>query len=183
MPVPDTSPNRQPNSTGLVSDVLRERTTAQLAQVDGLDSKAASALGFAGVLLGLMFANSSIDAEWNAWMTVAVVLLVLSAFSLSCSVWVRDWMSSPSDADLRSWQGKARGVTEAILAAGLEQALAHNRERAARKAFAIRVGLALLTSAIVIAAVGLLVARADLPASAQSSGAAAHHPVAAHPHR
>lgn len=148
-----------PNSTELVSEVLRERTTAQLAQLDGLDSKAATALGFAGVLLGLLFANSSITESWNGWLTAAAVFLVLSTIALAASLWVRDWMLKPTESKLRSWSAQARGETQQLLAASLEAALVHNREKVTKKVRSIRIGMGFLTCAIAVAAVGLLIAR------------------------
>lgn len=148
-----------PNSTALVAEVMRERAATQLAQVDGLDSTASSALGFAGLLLGLLFANSSITDHWNASMTVAVVLLVLSTGSLAWSLWVQDWLIKPSEERQRSWSGQSLGATEQQLAAALEEAIRANRTGAERKARRVRIGSYLLTAAIVASAVGLMTAR------------------------
>jgi hypothetical protein len=144
-----------------VSDVLRERTAHQLAQLDGLDSKGSTALGFAGVLLGLLFANSSITQHWNGWMTAAVVLLVLSAVALAASLRVQRWMFKPTERKLRSWTSRPRAQTEQLLAASLEVAIVYNRGQVAKKVRIVRVGMGLLTVAIAVAAIGLMVARAD----------------------
>ena len=53
------------DSVAIVCDVLRERVATQLAQVDGLDTKASALLGFAGVLLGLLFTNTDLTSHWN----------------------------------------------------------------------------------------------------------------------
>jgi len=156
-----TEPNQLPNSTALVADVLRARAAAQLAQLDGLDSKASGTLGFAGVLLGLLFANSSLTESWNAWMTIGVVSLVVAAIVLAASLWVGKWQVKPTEQKLRSWSSRSVGQTEQLLAASLEAAIVHNRDKVGRKVLAIQVGIALLTFAIAVSAVGLLVARSD----------------------
>ena len=125
-------------STAIVCDVLRERVATQLTQVDSLDTKATALLGFTGVLLGLLFANSDLTSHWNCWMTAAVVLLVLSAAALGWSLWVRDWAVKPAAKDLRTWGGRSRKDMERILAAAFEAAWYHNNKRARLKALWIR---------------------------------------------
>ena len=152
----------QPNGAWLVGDVLRERAAAQLAQLDGLNTKASAALGFTGLLLGLLFANSSITDHWNLWMTAAVTLLALGAVALADSLRVQKWMIKPTEQKLRSWT-KAAGQTEQLLAAALEDAIVHNRVQTTSKVRRMHVGMALLTAAITVAAIGLMVARYDSP--------------------
>ncbi len=146
-------------------NVLRERVATQLAQVDGLDTKASALLGFTGVLLGLMFADSDLTSHWNLWMSAAVVLIVLSAAALAGSLWVRDWMVRPSSQDLRAWTDKPQAELERLLAAAFEAALTHHGGQAGRKAWWIRWGTSLFAAAILVAAVGLMVARSHLHAS------------------
>lgn len=158
MAVADQQPP-MPTSATIVYDVLRERVATQLAQIDALDTKASALLGFVGVLLGLLFTNSDITAHWNGWLTTAVVLLVLGAVALATSLWVRAWQVRPAAADLRSWVAKPQLETEQLLAAAFEKALGHNDEKTGRKVCCIRMGSTLLAAAIVVAAVGLMIAR------------------------
>jgi hypothetical protein len=172
--------DQEPNdSAAIVCDVLRERVATQLTQVDGLDTKAAALLGFTGVLLSLLFANTGLTSHWNYWMTAAVVLLALSAAALAWSLWVRDWAVKPAAKDLRKWSGRSQHDMERILAAAFEAAWYHNNRRARCKALWIRGGTSLLAAAIVAAAVGLMLARSQVhptPAAGQSSSAAAKRP-------
>ena len=160
------------DSAAIVCDVLRERVATQLTQVDGLDTKAAALLGFAGVLLGLLFANTDLTSHWNCWMTAAVVLLVLSAAALARSLWVRDWAVKPAAKDLPTSAWRPQHDTERILAAAFEAAWYRNNRRARLKALWIRGGTSLLAAAIVAAAVGLMIARSHVhpaPATGQAS--------------
>ena len=169
------------DSVAIACDVLRERVATQLAQVDGLDTKASALLGFAGVLLGLLFTNTDLTSHWNDWLTAAVVLVVLSAVAMAASLWVRDWAVKPAATDLRLvWGGRPRHDTERVLAAAFEAVWYHDNIKAGRKALWIRGGTSMLGLAIVVAAVGLMTARSHVhPASAagQASSAAAERSV------
>lgn len=175
--------DREPaaDSVSIVCDVLRERVATQLAQIDSLDTKASSLLGFTGVLLGLLFANTDLTPHWNSWLTAAVVLVVLSAVALALSLWVRDWAIKPAASDLRlPWSGRPLHDTERLLAAAFEAAWYHNNSKAGRKALWIRGGTSMLGLAIVVGAVGLMTARSHAhPASTagQASSAAAKRSV------
>lgn len=171
--------DREPtgDSVSIVCDVLRERVATQLAQIDGLDTKASALLGFTGVLLGLLFANTDLTSHWNCWLTASVVLVVLSAVALALSLWVRDWEVKPAARDLRlPWSGRPPHDTERLLAAAFEAAWYHNNIKAGRKALWIRGGTSMLGLAIVVAAVGLMTARSHVhraSAAGQASSAAA----------
>jgi hypothetical protein len=162
------------DSVVVVCDVLRERVATQLAQVDGLDTKASALLGFAGILLGLLFTNTDLTSHWNDWLTAAVVLVVLSAVAMAASLWVRDWAVKPAATDLRLvWGARPRHDTERVLAAAFEAAWYHNNRQARVKALCIKGGTSLLAAAIVVAAVGLMTARSHVHPAGQPSSAAA----------
>ena len=151
------------DSVSIVYDVLRERVATQLAQVDGLDTKASALLGFAGLLLGLLFTNTDLTSHWNGWLTAAVALVVLSAVAMAASLWVRDWAVKPAATELRlMWGGRPRRDTERVLAAAFEAAWYHNNVKAGRKARWIRGGTSMLGLAIVVAAIGLMTARSHV---------------------
>jgi hypothetical protein len=166
--VSETPQDPVDDSVAIVCDVLRERVATQLAQVDGLDTKASALLGFAGVLLGLLFTNTDLTSHWNGWLTAAVVLVVLSAVALAASLWVRSWAVKPAATDLRLvWGGRPHHDTERVLAAAFEAAWYHNNQQARVKALCIRGGTSLLAAAIVVAALGLMTARSHVhPVSA-----------------
>ena len=72
-------------------------------------------------------------------------------------------MIKPTEQKLRSWTKRPQGETEQLLAAALEDAIVYNRVQTTSKVRRIHVGMALLTAAITVAAIGLIVARYDTP--------------------
>ncbi len=49
----------------VIAEIARERQLAQLQQIDGLDTKAATLIGFVGVILGLIFTSDLAQRHWN----------------------------------------------------------------------------------------------------------------------
>ena len=52
-------------SAAYIAEVSREGQLAQLQEIDGLDQKASSLIGFAGVILGLLFTSSFASQHWS----------------------------------------------------------------------------------------------------------------------
>src|SRR5436309_572177 len=84
--VPDVLPSRHPGwmaepqsptypSARVIAELAREAQRQQLHSIEALDSKAATLIGFGGVLLGLVFSSSIATRHWNLVLTIGVALL------------------------------------------------------------------------------------------------------------
>ncbi len=150
------------NSTALIGAVVRERALAQREDFNALDTKAATLLGFVGVVLALLFGNADLVAHWNAWLSAAVAALVLAAASLAFTLWVRGFVVAPSDEKLVQWLPLKAAATEQLLAVAGTQALDDNRRTMRRKGIGVRIATSFVLVAIFAAGAGLLDARTHL---------------------
>jgi hypothetical protein len=59
-------------SARVIAELAREAQRQQLHSIEALDSKAATLIGFSGVLLGLVFSASTATEHWNGVLTAGV---------------------------------------------------------------------------------------------------------------
>jgi hypothetical protein len=84
------------SSARLIADLAREAQLQQLHSIEALDSKAATLIGFDGVLLGLVFSASIATEHWNAVLTAGVVLLALGVAGLLLLLFARRYRYNPN---------------------------------------------------------------------------------------
>jgi hypothetical protein len=60
-----------PPGASIILDVARDKQRAVVQQANDLDAKATALLGFAGLLLGLLFSSDLATTHWNGILTMA----------------------------------------------------------------------------------------------------------------
>src|SRR4051794_841330 len=99
---PDEEPARPESfaSARVIAELAREGQLAQLGEIDGLDQKAATLVGFAGVILGLLFTSGYAADHWSLALTVGAAALAASLLPLGAAVVPRDYRFDPNVAAL-----------------------------------------------------------------------------------
>jgi hypothetical protein len=75
-----------PTPVILIASLAREAQLQQLSTIDGLDAKGGSLIGFAGVVLGLLFTALTSTSRWNWAMTAGASLIVVSVVPLAIAL-------------------------------------------------------------------------------------------------
>src|SRR3954447_7497741 len=83
-------------SARVIADLAREAQLQQLHSIEALDSKAATLIGFGGVLLGLVFSTSIATEHWNRALTVGVSLLAVGISGLLLLLFSRRYRYNPN---------------------------------------------------------------------------------------
>jgi hypothetical protein len=143
----------------VIATMAREAQLAQLSSIDGLDTKAASLIGFAGVLLGLLFTAPATVDRWNAAMSIGAAALIISIVPLAVALVPRTYAFNPNiSALVEGWgTAKADEVHEAATQS-IIRALLRNIEILRFKALFVRLGATLLVSGLLFASAGMLYA-------------------------
>src|SRR3954462_1688061 len=89
-------------SARVIADLAREAQLQQLHSIEALDSKAATLIGFGGVLLGLVFSTSIATHHWNRALTVGVALLAAGISGLLLLLFSRRYRYNPNVVTLRA---------------------------------------------------------------------------------
>src|SRR3954447_18270505 len=89
-------------SARVIADLAREAQLQQLHSIEALDSKAATLIGFGGVLLGLVFSTSIATDHWNRALTVGVALLAAGISGLLLLLFSRRYRYNPNVVTLRA---------------------------------------------------------------------------------
>jgi hypothetical protein len=142
-------------SAELVSSFARERLTRQLATIDSLDAKAATLIGFAGVVLGLLF-TSPLTARWSLVLSIGAVMVGLAVLPLAFAIVPRRYKWNPGIPALsvladRPMDETYRFTTESIL-----RAVEHNSGRLRWKVWGTNTGILMVTAGVLLVMVGLL---------------------------
>jgi hypothetical protein len=91
-----TGPQSTYPSARVIAELAREAQLQQLHSIEALDSKAATLIGFGGVLLGLVFSASLATAHWNRVLTVGVSLLAAGIAGLLLLLFARRYRYNPN---------------------------------------------------------------------------------------
>lgn len=146
-------PQKRFPSAQLIAELARERRSSQLEEIDALDSKAAGLLGFAAIVIGLLFTSDLATDRWNEVLTVAEIFLVVSLLPFVAALWPRKYRFNPELGGLkRLAMHRDPGFTAAVTVESVERAILHNQGILRWKAWAVRLGAALLVTGVVIAA-------------------------------
>ena len=86
----------------VIAELAREAQLQQLHSIEALDSKAATLIGFGGVLLGLVFSASVATENWNGVLTVGVSLLAVGIGGLLLLLFARRYRYNPNVVTLRA---------------------------------------------------------------------------------
>lgn len=115
-----------------------------------LDTKAATILGFVGVMLALIFSSDTARDKWSLAMSIGAGVLTASTIPLGYVLFPRPIKLNPDVASLRSLAANASlDTTYWAIAASVERAISYNEARIRRparvmKAAAVTVAVAVL---------------------------------------
>ena len=74
----------------------------QIQAIDSLDAKAATLVGFAGLILTLLFTSSSTTAHWNMALSVGASFVTAAVIPLGLALAPRRYKLNPNIAALES---------------------------------------------------------------------------------
>lgn len=162
-------PRRPYPSAGerIVYELARDRIGAQLSQIDGLDSKLASFLGFGGTLVGIGAAVLALRDDTPPLSTVFLVAAAIFLYAVLAGICLigyrlQDWRAGPKLED--AW-ALARKHPEPVLywwaAEGYTRFYRANRALLKPKIVAGQIGVWLLTAEAGSLTIGLLIAALD----------------------
>ncbi len=116
-------------SARVIAELAREAQLQQLQSIEALDSKAATLIGFAGVLLGLVFSASIATRHWNTALTVGVILLAVGIGGLLLLLFPRRYRYNPNIVALtRGYLDHPEEETLKVTIESIEQALVSNAD-------------------------------------------------------
>jgi hypothetical protein len=116
-------------SARVIAELAREAQRQQLHSIEALDSKAATLIGFGGVLLGLVFSASVATNHWNGVLTVGVALLAAGISGLLLILFARRYRYNPNILALRSdYLDQAEDLTLKATIESIESALVLNAD-------------------------------------------------------
>jgi uncharacterized membrane protein HdeD (DUF308 family) len=147
------------DSSEVIAALAREAQLQQLSTIDSLDTKAASLIGFAGVVLGLLFTASVTTQRWNTALTIGASAILAGILPLAAALLPRKYAFNPKiDALEQFWgEGSAREVHEATTKS-IVRALAANGDSLRFKALFVRLGVVVIVVGLVVAVAGVLYA-------------------------
>ncbi len=139
-------------------------------QANSLETKATTLLGFAGLLLGLLFSSDLAAAHWNGLLTLGVALLGSALLPLGATLYPSELNANPALDELISG-GRSRKPPEieSLVATSLQRSI----EAAARvirvKSQLVRGGSILIAIAVaVVASRFVYILEAETPQSPPS---------------
>jgi hypothetical protein len=150
-------------SAQLIADLAREAQLRQLANIDSLDGKAATLVGFAGVVLGLIFTSSAATEHWNHGLSVGASVTAIAIIFLLFSLLPRRYKMNPSPIALAaSYMGRKPEETAEAVVESINRAILYNIPIRRLKLRLLLVGASLV-------AVGLLIMSASLIYTVETS--------------
>lgn len=174
---PGVAPQRYA-SAEVVADIARERRLSQLSEIDAIDGKAANLIGFAAVVLGLLFTSSLAERTWDASLSTGAGLLAGSLVPLGFALWPRTYKFNPNVAGFRRLATHLPPhYAHVIAAASIERAIQHNQTLLNRKARAVRIGTAVLVASVLVTGGRLIYALQTGETAGKDAGGhgAVHH--------
>jgi vacuolar-type H+-ATPase subunit I/STV1 len=146
-------------SARVIAELAREAQRQQLHSIEALDSKAATLIGFGGVLLGLVFSASVATRHWNGVLTVGVSLLALGIAGLLLLLFARRYRYNPNILALRrDYLEQAEELTLKAAIESIESALVLNADVLKWKVRLLNAFAAIAVTAILLIAGSLLYA-------------------------
>lgn len=158
-------------SAAIVADVARERQLQQMREIDGLDLKAATLLGFSAVLLGLLFQSDLATANWNWVLTIGSISIGLATLPLGYALLPRSYSFNPSISALSKFLPLETAATHETIAVSIGRAIRSNQPILRRKTTAVRAGVVFLVVAVSVVGGRLIyVAGSADPATNEGEG-------------
>jgi uncharacterized membrane protein HdeD (DUF308 family) len=148
-----------PDTAEIIATLAREAQLQQLSSIESLDTKAASLIGFAGVVLGLLFTAPASTTRWNLAMTIGAGLIIFAVLPLAVALVPRKYAFNPNiEALERGWGAANPDEVQNAITKSILRALAANGESSRFKGIFVRIGVVLLVLGLLIAAIGVLYA-------------------------
>jgi hypothetical protein len=146
-------------SARVIAELAREAQLQQLQSIDALDTKAATLIGFGGVLLGLVFTSRVATDHWNGALTIGIVVLAVAIVGLLLLLLPRRYRYDPNIVAL-SKRFLDRPAEETLVVAidSIEVGLAYNADILKWKSRLLTGFAALAVVGIVVLSVALLYA-------------------------
>lgn len=139
--------------TAIILDLAREQQRAVIQKANDLDTKATALLGFAGLLLGLLFSSDVAAAHWNALFTAGALLLGFALLPLGATLYPTKLRVNPDLGWLPDWQdGRAVDRLEAVVATSLQRSIRGDVEAVRTKSRLVRGGSVLVAIALAVIA-------------------------------
>jgi hypothetical protein len=138
----------------IVLDLAREAQIAQLDQLTRLDATASGLIGFAGVVLGLLFTSDVATSHWTWSLSLSALLLGGSVLPLAYALMPRRYNFNPnigSFEDLFAAAPTQRAQAAAVKS--IRRSIDRNGFFVARKTRAIRTGMTMIAGAVAIVGV------------------------------
>jgi hypothetical protein len=142
-------------SAELISSFARERLARQLTTIESLDSKAATLIGFAGVVLGLLFTSPLTD-RWNLLLSLGAVVVGVSVLPLALAIVPRRYRMNPGIPALSALAAEPPDVTYGRTTNSIVRAIEYNTSRVRWKVWATNAGIAMVTAGVVLVMIGLV---------------------------
>jgi uncharacterized membrane protein HdeD (DUF308 family) len=148
--------------------------TRQLGSIESLDGKAATLLGFAGVVLGLVFTSSAATDHWNLGLTVGAFLITLAILVYLVALLPRRYKTNPSPITLARYMNRDPDQTAQAVVESINRAILYNADIQRWKARALRIGAILVVLGLMIMSLSLIytVETSDTGAKSPSKGKA-----------
>jgi uncharacterized protein YbjQ (UPF0145 family) len=140
------------SSVGLMVELAREAQRTQISALESLDTKAASLIAFAGIVVGLIFSSDFVQSHWTTLLTVGTGLLVASILPLVYVLW-RKFSFDPNIGALDDlFSGSTTDATLRWVLTALRDAVDKNARELQRKTAAVRI-----SASTIVLALGLVV--------------------------
>jgi hypothetical protein len=153
-----TPPPSYPSAQA-IAELAREAQLQQLQGLDSLETKAASLIGLAGVLLGLIFTSSIATSRWSSLLSVGAGLVGASILCLLLVLVPRSARFNPNIVALApTYMKEPVEETYRVTVASIEQALLFNANLGRWKAWTLRLGLVVAVTGLVLITIGLIYA-------------------------
>jgi hypothetical protein len=146
-----------PNSAQLIADLAREAQLRQLNGIDSLDAKSSTLLGFAGVILGLVFTSSTATEHWSHGLSLGAASMVAAIMSLLLSLLPRKFKANPSPLALAArYMNQQPSDTAAAVVESINRAILFNANIQRWKIRTLQIGAFLATVGLVVMSVSLI---------------------------
>ena len=143
----------------VIAGLAREAQLQQLSTIDSLDTKAASLIGFAGVVLGLLFTAPVSTDHWNTALTIGASAILAAVIPLAAALLPRKYAFSPEIEALdQFWGGAPAREVHEVITRSIVRALAANGDSLRFKALFVRLGVLFIVLGLLVAVAGVLYA-------------------------
>lgn len=161
------------SSARFIAELAREAQLRQLSTINSLDGKAATLVGFAGVVLGLIFTSSTAREDWNHGLSVGALVTALAIIVLLISILPRRGKINPNMIALAAaYMDAPEEDTAKVVVESINRAIVSNSSTLRWKARALRLGATLVVSGLTVMSLSLIytLEGSDEPASQQPKG-------------